>query len=79
MLYRQWISKPTYEVLDEEGYNGIKIYCSGTLVNFDNDKRYYEKTIEVIEDVGNIKFDRLHGLVIKSFDNWVNEVEGSLD
>ena len=79
MLHRQWISKPSYEVLDEQNYAGIKIRCSGSLMNFDNDTRDYEETIEVIEDVEDINFEKLHGLVIKAFEKWVNKVEGSID
>lgn len=79
MLFRQWIYKPTYEVLDEQDYVGIKIYCTGSLMTSDQKVRDYEETIEVIDDVEDIKFDRLHGLVIRAFDNWINSIEGSHD
>lgn len=78
MLFRQWVNKPSYELVTDDS-DALIINCTGSLMTSDQQIRDYDENITIVDDQTGIPFYALHDELMTAFNEWVMQKEGGHD
>lgn len=78
MLYRDWVSKPHYEIVNTED-NSLVIRCLGSLRTSDQNITDYDQNLEIVSDETGIPFRALHAELITAFEDWTTQKQEEHD